>query len=71
MNLDWVGWTATAVFLYSYRCTNQRQLRRVQALAAGLWVIYGAMVSAIPLVVANVLVVIVALYSSLPSPKPD
>jgi hypothetical protein len=62
---DWIGWVATAIFLASYVCKDQRKLRRIQALAAVLWVAYGAILHAVPIVVANLLVAGVALYSSL------
>ncbi|HEV7366899.1 MAG TPA: hypothetical protein VGN76_13710 [Gemmatimonadales bacterium] len=62
---DWIGWLATAIFLISYSCKDQGKLRRVQALAAILWVIYGSILHAVPIVVANFLVAGVALYSSL------
>ena len=61
---DWIGWLATAVFLASYSLKDQAKLRRVQAVAALLWVGYGAIIHAIPIVVANVLVAFAALYSS-------
>ena len=62
---DWIGWLATAIFLASYSCKDQGKLRRVQALAAVLWVVYGTILHAVPIVVANLLVAGVALYSSL------
>jgi hypothetical protein len=62
---DWIGWLATAIFLVSYSCKDQGKLRRVQALAAVLWVVYGSILHAVPIVVANLLVAGVALYSSL------
>jgi hypothetical protein len=61
---DWIGWLATAVFLASYSLKDQAKLRRVQAMAALLWVVYGAIIHATPIVVANVLVAFAALYSS-------
>lgn len=63
--LSWIGWIATAVFCSSYLCANQVTLRRVQAGAAVLWVIYGGLIHALPVVVANLIVAGVALYSSL------
>jgi hypothetical protein len=42
---------------------NRRALRRVQA-AAVLWVVYGVLIHAFPVVVANSIVASVALYSS-------
>jgi hypothetical protein len=62
---DWIGWLATAIFLVSYSCKDQGRLRRVQALAAVLWVVYGLILHAVPIVVANLLVAGVAVYSSL------
>ena len=63
---DWIGWVATATYLVSYFCKDQRKLRRVQGVAAVLWAVYGVILHAIPIVVANLLVAGVALYSSLP-----
>jgi Bacterial inner membrane protein len=74
MIADWIGWTATATFLASYSCKDQRTLRRVQAAAALLWVGYGALLHAVPIVVANLLVAGVAVYSSFAGsrePKPS
>lgn len=65
---DRVGWLATAVFVLSYRFRDQRTLRWIQALAAVLWVGYGLARHAMPVVVANLLVAGMALYSSL---RPD
>ena len=62
--LSWIGWVATALFASSYLCKRQATLRRTQAAAAVLWVIYGLLIHAFPVVVANALVAIVALYSS-------
>ena len=63
--LSWIGWVATAAFCTSYLCRSQVTLRRVQAGAAVLWVVYGALIHALPVVVANLIVASVALYSSL------
>jgi hypothetical protein len=62
--VDWVGWVATAVFVASYRFKDQRTLRWVQALAAVLWVVYGVARQATPVVIANLLVAGMAVYSS-------
>jgi hypothetical protein len=68
--LSSIGWVATAVFAGSYLCRDQGRLRRVQAAAAVLWVVYGALIGAMPVVVANLIVAGVALWSSLPRPRP-
>jgi hypothetical protein len=62
--IDWIGWIATALFLLSYRCRSQSKLRLTQAAAALLWVVYGAVLQAVPIVVANLLVTAVAVYTS-------
>ena len=65
MTFDWIGWIATAVFASSYRCKDPAQLRRVQALAACMWAVYGAIIGALPVLVANLLVAGMAGWSSL------
>ena len=62
--LDWIGWLATALFVSSYFCRQQVTLRRVQGLAALLWMVYGVVIHALPVVVANVIVAGVAVWSS-------
>jgi hypothetical protein len=62
--LDWLGWLATAVFLTSYFTKDATTLRRVQGVAAGLWAVYGALIHAMPVMVANVIVAGVAVVSS-------
>jgi hypothetical protein len=65
MNPSAIGWLATAVFASSYAFRQPVILRRIQAVAALLWVIYGVAIDAIPVVVANVVVAGAALWSSL------
>ena len=62
--IDAIGWAATGIFLASYSCTDPRKLRLMQAAAAMVWVAYGAMLHAVPIIVANVLVAGVAAYSA-------
>jgi uncharacterized protein with PQ loop repeat len=59
-----IGWVATAVFAASYFCQQPKTLRIVQALAALLWVAYGVLIGALPVIVANVIVALAAVYSS-------
>ena len=68
--VDWLGWAATAVFLASYGCKDQKRLRIVQAGAALLWAVYGTIIAATPIIVANLLVAAVAVYSSLTRSAP-
>jgi len=62
---DGIGWIATALFLASYACKDQRKLRMAQAAAALVWVVYGLILHAVPIIVANMLVALAAVYSSL------
>ena len=62
--IDWLGWLATAVVLTSYFTKQSATLRRIQGLAACLWAVYGLLIHALPVVVANLLVAGVALASS-------
>jgi len=63
--LEAVGWIATAIFSSSYFFRQPAALRRIQAGAACLWVIYGLAIGAMPVVAANVIVAASALYSTL------
>ena len=65
MNLSLIGWLATALCASSYLFRQPLMLRRIQAWAAFLWVIYGVAIDAVPVVVANLIVAGAALYSSL------
>ena len=69
--LSWIGWVATAVFASSYLCKRPATLRRVQAAAAVLWLVYGLLIHALPVVVANAIVAGVALFSSFTSFLPQ
>lgn len=62
--LEPIGWLATAVFAASYFCKEPATLRRLQAAAAMLWIAYGVLLGAAPVVVANVIVASLALWSS-------
>jgi hypothetical protein len=64
MRLDWIGWIATALFASSYFFKQPLALRKVQAGAAMLWVVYGLIIHALPVVVANLVVAGVAVFSS-------
>jgi hypothetical protein len=70
MTIAWIGWVATAVFASSYFFREAAALRRVQAAAAVLWVVYGVLIQAAPVIVANLIVAGVALVSSLRLSRP-
>jgi hypothetical protein len=61
---DLIGWTATALFSASYFCREPRRLRLLQALAALVWLAYGIATRAAPVIVANLIVASLALWSA-------
>jgi len=61
--LQLVGWIATAVFISSYFFTESR-LRWAQGMGASLWVVYGLTIGSWPVVTANVLVLVAALWTT-------
>lgn len=63
ISLEYLGWLATAAFASSYFCREARTLRIVQGLAALLWIGYGVLIRATPVVIANVIVAAAAGYS--------
>jgi hypothetical protein len=62
--LDAIGWLATAIFTASY-FVRPAALRWIQALAACMWIAYGVAIGARPVVFANVIVALAAVYSVL------
>jgi hypothetical protein len=54
--IEILGWSATAVFVGSYFFSKPSRLRAVQMFGAALWVTYGLLIGASPVIVANVLV---------------
>ena len=68
---DWIGWLATAVFTSSYFSKQPGALRRIQAVAALLWLLYGIMIHSLPVIVANMLVAGAAFASSFRTAKTE
>ena len=64
----WIGWVATAIFASSYLFKEPGALRRVQAFGAILWIAYGILIHAMPVVVANSIVAVIAIASSFRRP---
>ena len=67
-----LGWVATAVFVGSYFFARPSLLRGVQMFGALLWVTYGVLIDASPVIVANVLVFSAAAWTAFrkaPAPK--
>jgi hypothetical protein len=60
---EYLGWAATAVFVSSYFCTRPGTLRGVQMAGALMWILYGILIGASPVIVANALVFAAALWT--------
>ena len=69
--LDAIGWVATAIFSASYFFRQPRSLRLIQAAAACVWMVYGFAIGAMPVVVANAIVAVAAVYSSFATRLPE
>ena len=59
-----LGWSATAVFVGSYFFVRPSLLRGAQMFGASLWIIYGLLINAHPVIVANVLVFAAAAWTA-------
>jgi Bacterial inner membrane protein len=59
-----LGWAATGVFVASYFCPRPALLRGVQMLGALLWIVYGVLIRASPVIVANALVLSAAAWTA-------
>ena len=62
--IAYLGWAATAVFTASYFFARPAALRRVQMVGALMWVAYGALIGALPVVAANALVFTAAAWTA-------
>jgi hypothetical protein len=61
---DAIGWVATALFVTSYFAASRRALLALQFVAALLWLGYGVLLRAPPVVVANLLVAGAAAFNA-------
>ena len=62
--IEALGWAATAVFVASYFFRRPERLVRVQMAGALIWVGYGVLARAAPVVAANLLVLGAAAWKS-------
>jgi len=63
--IELLGWVATAMFVSSYFFKRPALLRAAQMSGATLWIVYGALIGAVPVVVANALVFAAAAWTML------
>jgi hypothetical protein len=59
-----LGWLATAVFVGSYFFSRPAALRTMQMIGALLWIVYGILINALPVIAANVLVFAAAAWTA-------
>jgi hypothetical protein len=57
-----LGWIATAIFVGSY-FLRPAALRAIQMVAAVLWIVYGVLIDATPVIAANALVFAAAAWT--------
>ena len=58
-----LGWAATGVVVASYFFKRADMLRGVQMAGAAMWMVYGFLIGATPVVAANVLVLAAAAWT--------
>jgi len=61
--IELLGWTATVIFVGSYFCRQSTALRAFQIGGALIWICYGVLIGASPVIAANVLVCGAAAWS--------
>lgn len=59
-----LGWIATAVFVGSYFFARPAMLRALQMVGATLWILYGFLIHATPVIAANALVLAAAAWTT-------
>lgn len=68
--IELLGWAATTLFVGSYFFTGAAALKRTQMVGALMWVAYGLLMDATPVVAANVLVFAAAAWT-MKSPRKE
>jgi len=59
-----LGWIATSVFVGSYFFVRPAALRAAQMIGSVLWIVYGILINATPVIAANVLVFAAAAWTT-------
>lgn len=60
---EMLGWVATSVFVASYFFAKPAALRAAQMGGATLWIAYGFLIGAVPVIAANALVFAAAAWT--------
>jgi hypothetical protein len=71
VGIEWLGWIATGVFVGSYLCRTSGRLRAVQMAGAVLWIAYGALISSMPVIASNSLVLVAAAWTLMQSMRAE
>jgi len=69
--VDILGWVATTVFVGSYFFSRASLLRATQMGGAMLWIAYGCLIGASPVIVANALVFSAAAWTTFRKSAPS
>jgi hypothetical protein len=62
--MEILGWIATVTFVASYFFKRPVLLRTVQMCGAVLWILYGVLIHATPVIAANALVLVAAAWTT-------
>jgi|AntRauTorckE6833_2_1112554.scaffolds.fasta_scaffold00024_79 uncharacterized protein with PQ loop repeat len=60
--LDFIGWVATILIIISFIFRDIYKLRLFSMIGAFLWIVYGIMANAYPIIILNVVVAIIQVY---------
>lgn len=59
---EWIGYAASAGVLLSFLMRDIRTLRMVNSVGCFLFIIYGILLSSVPVILTNVIIVIINIY---------
>ncbi len=60
--VEWIGYVAMGILMISFLMKDVKKLRIINSVACILFVIYGFMLSAYPIVVSNAFIALVNFY---------
>ncbi len=60
--IEWIGYVASAVIAGSLLMTNIKRLRTINSIGCVLFVVYGALVGAYPVVFSNAVIFLINMY---------
>ncbi len=59
---EWVGYAASLGVLLSFLMRDIRKLRMVNSIGCGLFVVYGVLLSSIPIIITNAAILVINFY---------